>query len=591
MNERISTFFVVVVLFFCFLGFTNRANAHSFQALVFTNSTMTSLDSCGLSAIQLLGSTHSFGVTHTQNTSDFNTPNLVGYDVIIFLNRTGNGFSAAEKLAFESFVQTGKGFVALHSAASPTYSWSWFDDLMGAYVSSKTSIQSGNIKVIDAAHPSTASLPQTWGINDAFYNLASNPRGEVHVLATLDEGTITGGFNGYDHPIAWARDYNTGRAFVSTLGGTKTMYSNSAFLNHILGGIEWAGGAMQGDAGATVYQNFDVNTLVGPIDGCTGFDVAPDGRIFYALKKGEVWVWDPSTSNSALALNYTASGSNHKVYTPYENGIIGIVLDPQFPTKPYVYLHYTYTGSNPWGGGIGQQRVVRLSVSGNTITPSSEEVLLDYNHHRDAQIHSAGCLEFDGNGNLLIATGDNTNYGSGAAANPYAPIDERSGSEIYDAQRTSGNTNDLRGKILRITPSANIGGGYSIPSGNLFSATSTTKPEIYLMGVRNPFQMCVNPANGWVAWGDVGPDATADHPFRGPIGKDEVNVATGSGNYGWPYALGANEAYNDYNFATNQSGAKFDTLGPTNNSPNNTGNTTLPPSKRALFWLDKKLII
>ncbi|MFK7969282.1 MAG: ThuA domain-containing protein [Bacteroidia bacterium] len=590
MNERTFTLYRYVAAFILLLGLSGSVLAHNIQTLVFTNSTMTGLDSCGYSAIQLLGATHSFNVTKTQSTSDFTASNLSNYDVLVFLNRNGNGFSAAEKLAFEQFLQGGKGFVAIHSAAESTSGWSWFDDLIGGYVSNKLSSQSGQVKVIDAAHPSSAALPQRWNLTDAFYNLQGNPRGEVHVLATLEESSIIGGTNGTDHPIAWVRDYNTARSFYTALGGTKAIYSETNFLNHLLGGIEWAGGAMMGDAGATVYQNFDVNQLVGPVDGIMGFDVASDGRIFYIKKRGEVWIYNPLTSTSTLALDYSSSSSNHKVYTPYENGMIGIALDPQFPTKPYVYIHYTYTAGNPWGGGPGKQRVVRMSVAGNAISTSSEEVLIEYDHDRDAQIHSGGCLTFDGNGNLLIATGDNTSYGVGTAKNPYAPIDERAGNEIYDAQRSSGNTNDMRGKILRITPSATIGGGYTVPSGNLFSATSQTKSEVYVMGVRNPFQICVNQANGWLAWGDVGPDATADHPTRGPVGKDELNVARNAGNYGWPYALGPNVAYNDYNFTTSTSGAKFDTLGPTNNSPNNTGQTTLPASQRALMWMDKNRV-
>jgi glucose/arabinose dehydrogenase/type 1 glutamine amidotransferase/PKD repeat protein len=590
MNERTSTFYSYLFILIACIGFNHQLMAHSFQALVFSNSNMSSLDNAGYTAIQSLGTSHSFSVSLSQSTSDFNNTNLANYQVVIFLNRNANGFSASEKLALQQFIQGGKGFVGIHSAAAPTSGWSWFDDLIGGYVSSKTSTQSGIVKAVDGVHPASNMLPQRWTLSDAFYNLQQNPRGEAHVLLTLDKATVSGAGSVGDHPLAWVREYDSGKSFYTSLGGTNALYSNTTFLNHLLGGIEWAASAMAGDAGATIDTNFDVNTLIGPIDGCMGFDIAADGRIFYILKKGEAWVWDPTTSNSTKALDYTPAGGNHKVYTPYENGMIGIALDPQFPTRPYVYLHYTYTGSNPWGGGVGQQRVVRLSVTGNTINANSEEVLLQYDHDRDAAIHSAGCLAFDGTGNLLIATGDNTSYGSGINANSYAPIDERSGNHIYDAQRSSGNTNDLRGKILRITPSATIGGGYTVPPGNLFPSSWNTKGEIYVMGVRNPFQICVNPATGWLAWGDVGPDATSAHPLRGPIGKDEVNVATTAGNYGWPYVLGANEAYNDYDFGTATSGAKFDTLGPNNNSPNSSGLTTLPATKRAIFWEDKNRV-
>ncbi len=104
------------------------------------------------------------------------------------------------------------------------------------------------------------------------------------------------------------------------------------------------------------------------------------------------------------------------------------------------------------------------------------------------------------------------------------------------------------------------------------------------MGVRNPFRIAVDRASGALYWGDVGPDAPAVDPLRGPAGHDEVNVAFSPGNFGWPYLIADNKPYRDYDFATGLSGPAFDPNSLINNSPNNTGLTNLPPARGALLW-------
>ncbi|KOG22148.1 PQQ-dependent sugar dehydrogenase, partial [Streptomyces viridochromogenes] len=131
---------------------------------------------------------------------------------------------------------------------------------------------------------------------------------------------------------------------------------------------------------------------------------------------------------------------------------------------------------------------------------------------------------------------------------------------------SSANTNDLRGKILRIHPEA--AGGYTIPAGNLFApGTALTRPEIYAMGFRNTFRFSVDPETGWISAADYGPDAQYEDPNRGPIGTVEWNLIKAPGNYGWPYCVGDNTPFNDYDFATGTSGAKFNCAAPVNNSP------------------------
>ena len=184
------------------------------------------------------------------------------------------------------------------------------------------------------------------------------------------------------------------------------------------------------------------------------------------------------------------------------------------------------------------------------------------------------------NGDLYISAGDNTNPFDSSG---FAPIDERAGRSPWDAQKSASNCNDLRGKILRIHPQPN--GTYTIPAGNLFApGTPLTRPEIYVMGCRNPFRMAVDETTGWLYWGEVGPDASADVSSRGPKGYDEWNQARSAGNYGWPYFVANNKAYIDYDFAMGTSGAAFNPSAPVNNSPNNTGPLNLPPAQSAWLW-------
>lgn len=542
-------------------------------------SSPTSLDYAAQAALVNLGTTHQFSVSSTVNPADLNAANLSSYGVLIFLNRNGAGLSSTQQTAVENFVQAGKGVVVIHEGLAATSGWTWWDDLTGAYLGTQISSESGKVIVADPAHPATRNLPQEWTFTESWYNLASNPRGSVHVLATLEESTVTGSGMGYDHVVSWAQDYNGGRVFCTSLGSSNALYNNSQFLEHLLGAIEWAGGAEIGDAGATIESNFNISILDDNNTDPIAMDVAPDGRVFYVQKNGVVNIYKPNT-------NTTVQAAWVPVFPGGENGLIGMTLDARFPTRPYIYLHYTHQDGN-WGNtGPGTQRVSRFQVNGDQVVLSSEEILFSYTIERAAEIHSGGCMDFDKEGNLYIATGDNTSYGTGLA-NPYSPHDERPGNQIYDAQRSSGNTDDMRGKILRITPSATINGGYTIPSGNLFPATDSTLAEIYLMGLRNPFKFTIDTLRNWVIWGDVGPDAVSANPSRGPIGKDEFNLAKSAGNYGWPYFTGNNSAYINYDFAAGTSGSAFDPSGPYNDSPNSTGKKNLPPVQPALMWMDK----
>ena len=105
------------------------------------------------------------------------------------------------------------------------------------------------------------------------------------------------------------------------------------------------------------------------------------------------------------------------------------------------------------------------------------------------------------------------------------------------------------------------------------------------MGVRNPFRLSVDPETGWLYWGDVGPDAGASSPPRGPRGYDEFNQARAAGFFGWPYCIADNIPYRDYDFATGVSGPPFDCSAIVNTSANvPEAPVSLPAAQPAWAW-------
>ncbi|MEM7372893.1 MAG: PQQ-dependent sugar dehydrogenase [Bacteroidota bacterium] len=293
-------------------------------------------------------------------------------------------------------------------------------------------------------------------------------------------------------------------------------------------------------------------------------DFLPDGRILFIERRGILKMYDPASSITQVV-------GQLDVHYINENGLLGMALDPDFVLNQWIYFFYTDPVRKTY------QQLSRFDFRNDSLIVDSEKKLLDFYVDVEHCCHFGGCIAFGPDGNLFISSGDNV------GGKDYAPIDERPGRHLHDSQRSSGNSNDLRGSILRITPEAD--GTYSIPQGNLFAPGSPdTRPEIYVMGARNPLKITVDQATGWLYWGDVGPNPGHKYPEWGPSSYEEINQAQQAGNYGWPYFLADNKAFRDLDFETNVAGAFFDPKQVINNSPNNSGIQELPPAQKALIW-------
>ncbi|MFC7649201.1 PQQ-dependent sugar dehydrogenase [Streptosporangium lutulentum] len=249
----------------------------------------------------------------------------------------------------------------------------------------------------------------------------------------------------------------------------------------------------------TKFQQVTLAKGVAEVGEPMSMAVLPDRSVLHTARDGTVRITD--------AAGNTKVSGKLSVYFNDEEGMQGVGVDPGFASNRFVYLYYapplsTPPNNAPLDGtaadfarfdGVNRLSRFRLNTDG-TLDLASEKAVLDVKTSRGFCCHVGGDIDFDAAGNLYLTTGDDSEPGFNDG---YAPLDDRATrNPALDAQRGAANTNDLRGKVLRIK--VNADGSYSIPASNMFPpGTANTRPEIYAMGFRNPFRMSVDKATGW----------------------------------------------------------------------------------------------
>jgi len=267
------------------------------------------------------------------------------------------------------------------------------------------------------------------------------------------------------------------------------------------------------------------DALVATVGAPTALAFTPDGRLLIATQGGTLWVAQGGTLLPVAALTL---GS--KVCSNSERGLLGVAIDPQFPSNHFVYLYYTFNknaagcpASNPTSP---VERISRFTLDVptlNVIDPTTELVLLD------------GVLNFAGNhngGQLRVGPDGYLYAGIGDGGCDYAGDSGCAGAN--DASR---DRNILNGKIIRIARDG------SVPPTNPFlgagtarcnagpSAPGTICQETYAWGFRNPFRFAFRPSDGALTVDDVGQDTW-----------EEIDLVQAGGDYGWPCREGAHTA-------------------------------------------------
>jgi glucose/arabinose dehydrogenase len=231
---------------------------------------------------------------------------------------------------------------------------------------------------------------------------------------------------------------------------------------------------------------------------------AHDGsnRLFVVEQEGRIKVLQPGSTAPGVFLNITS-----KVLSGGERGLLGLTFHPRFSTNRRFFVNYT---RQPDGATVIAE--YQASAQNPNLAETGERVLLVI--PQPFANHNGGMIEFGPDGFLYIAMGD------GGSAN--------------DPGNRAQNTQELLGKILRIDVDRTQPGlSYATPSDNPFAA-SAGRDEIYAYGLRNPWRFSFDRATGALYAGDVGQGA-----------REEVDIITRGGNYGWRVKEGTACTNND----------------------------------------------
>ncbi|MFC3811927.1 ThuA domain-containing protein [Lacihabitans lacunae] len=241
------------LVFICLLLlFTSQVlSAQQFKVFLFTKTAGWHHESIheGVAAIRKLAERNNFQVDWQENTDFVTEKNLEKYQVIIFLNTTADILNDEQQKAVEKFIQSGKGFVGIHSASDTEYGWPWYTKMVGMMFKIHPEQQTAYLRVLDHNFPGMERFPKKLLWTDEWYEFSAAKSTDLKFLVTVDEKTYNpnakwgdnvGKGMGDFHPISWYHPYDGGRAFYTALGHIPATFSDQTFLDHIYGGIYWA---------------------------------------------------------------------------------------------------------------------------------------------------------------------------------------------------------------------------------------------------------------------------------------------------------------------------------------------------------------
>lgn len=241
-----------LVLICSLLLFTSQVlSAQQFKVFLFTKTAGWHHESIheGVAAIRKLAERNNFQVDWQENTDFVTEKNLEKYQVIIFLNTTADILNDEQQKAVEKFIQSGKGFVGIHSASDTEYGWPWYTKMVGMMFKIHPEQQTAYLRVLDHNFPGMERFPKKLLWTDEWYEFSAAKSTDLKFLVTVDEKTYNpnakwgdnvGKGMGDFHPISWYHPYDGGRAFYTALGHIPATFSDQTFLDHIYGGIYWA---------------------------------------------------------------------------------------------------------------------------------------------------------------------------------------------------------------------------------------------------------------------------------------------------------------------------------------------------------------
>ncbi len=243
------------IIIFLFVQLTccliSVAQSKQFKALLVTTTKGWHHESVhsGVLAIQQLGVKNFFDVVLLEDPQGFTDKYLEQFKAVIFLNTTGDILDSAQQKVMERFIQSGKGFVGIHSASDTEYEWDWYTKLVGRMFHIHPAIQTAKVNVVDPTFPGLQGFISNKLWTDEWYEFGPEKITDLHYVLSIDEtsynpavewGNKKGAGMGKLHPVAWYHNYDGGRSFYTALGHMPSVYSDPIFLSHLYAGIFWA---------------------------------------------------------------------------------------------------------------------------------------------------------------------------------------------------------------------------------------------------------------------------------------------------------------------------------------------------------------
>ncbi len=217
----------------------------------------------------------------------------------------------------------------------------------------------------------------------------------------------------------------------------------------------------------------------------------PGRRALIAEQSGLVLLLDAASGEGGAFLDLRPRVSRRG----NEEGLLSLALDPGFAANGRLYAYYSVEG------GPRRTRLSRFTIAGGVADPASELVILEV--AQPFSNHNGGAVRFGPDAMLYLGLGDG---GSGG-----------------DPQGNGQNAGTLLGSVLRLdVREPSEAAPYRVPADNPFVGAPGARPEIWALGLRNPWRMAFDPASGELWLGDVGQSSV-----------EEVDVVVRGGNYGW----------------------------------------------------------
>lgn len=282
-----------------------------------------------------LGATEEFNVTLSENPADISAEGLAPYDVVAFINATGeHPFSASQQREFIQWLNAGHGFVGSHAAADGNYYWSDYGDVLGAYFLAHPHTGMATNTVEDAANPLVAHLPAQYQLNEEYYRFQLDPRENVHVLTSLDRDTAGQVGRTYveDQPTTWCQQVGGGHSFYTAWGHFDASFTNLQVWQTLVQGLRWAAGRLDANCSPTVPT--------------------PAGRLQAEDADEIAWGWKETSTEKGA--EQVVTGILHNGYLKFEHvdltGVTSLKAHVSVETSPEP-RPYHYPAGQPAAGG------------------------------------------------------------------------------------------------------------------------------------------------------------------------------------------------------------------------------------------------